>query len=100
MGRIHMKTASIRLNNQQDKDIENYAKKENIDKSTAVRKLLELGLIETKKKESINMVHKRKWTIWKGASHCNESFRSFLSILKENNVPFPLSVDELKSEFD
>ena len=95
-----MKTASIRLNSQQEKDIENYAKNENIDKSTAVRRLLDIGLNEIRKKEAIDMVRNRKWTVWKAASYCNESFRSFLSILKESNVPFPITIDELKNEFE
>ena len=95
-----MKTASIRLNSQQEKDIENYAEKEKIDKSSAIRKLLELGLNEAKKKQALDMVTKRKWTIWKAADYCNESIRSFLTMLKENNVPFPISLEELKLEFE
>ncbi|OLS23401.1 MAG: hypothetical protein HeimC3_24760 [Candidatus Heimdallarchaeota archaeon LC_3] len=95
-----MKTASIRLNSQQEKDIENFAKNENIDKSTAVRKLLDIGLKEIRKKKAIDMVRNRRWTVWKAASHCSESFRSFLSILKENNIPFPITLDELKNEFE
>ena len=95
-----MSTTSIRLNKDQEEEIEEYASREKVDKSTAIRKLVELGLKEAKMQESLENVRKKKWTIWKSASYCDESFRSFLSIMKNNNIPFPITLDELKSEFN
>jgi predicted DNA-binding protein len=91
-------TTSIRLNKDQEKEIEEYASRENVDKSTAIRKLVEIGLKEVKLQEALENVRKKKWTIWKSASYCDESFRSFLSIMKTNNIPFPISLDELRIE--
>ena len=95
-----MSTTSIRLNKDQEKEIEEFANREKVDKSTAIRKLVEIGLKETKLQEAIENIRKRKWTIWKSASYCNESFRSFLVIMKTNNVVFPISLDELRNELD
>ncbi|MHA2295043.1 MAG: hypothetical protein ACXAEU_10760 [Candidatus Hodarchaeales archaeon] len=95
-----MKTSSFRLDESQDKEIEEYAKKMKIDKSAAARKLLAIGIRENKKKEAIEHVRLQQWTIWKAASYCGESYRSFLKIIRAENVPFPLSVDELERELD
>ena len=93
-----MNTASIRLNKEQEKEIEDFALKENIDKSSAIRKLVEVGLRETKRAEALDMVRQRKWTLWKAASYCNESYRSFISLMKAKNIPFPISLEELQNE--
>lgn len=95
-----MSTTSIRLNKDQEKAIEEYANRENVDKSTAIRKLLEIGLQEAKLHEALENVRKKKWTVWKSAFYCNESLVSFLSIMKANNIPFPISLDELRIELN
>lgn len=95
-----LKTSSFRLKEKQDKEIEYIAKKMKIDKSSAARKIIELGLKEYKKEEALEMIRKRQWTIWKAAAHSGESYRSFLNLLRPGNIPFPLSVDELRREFN
>ncbi len=95
-----MKTASFRLEKEQDREIEEYAKKMKIDKSAAARKIIDIGIKEYKKQEALNNIRERRWTIWKAASYCNESYRSFLSLLRSENIPFPLSVEELQREFN
>ena len=57
-------------------------------------------LIEYKKREALNLIRERRWTIWKAAAYCGESYRSFLTLLRIHNIPFPLSVDELKREIN
>ncbi|GAJ07722.1 unnamed protein product [marine sediment metagenome] len=43
---------------------------------------------------------KNEWTVWKAAEYCDESYRSFLHILREANVPFPISTQELERELN
>lgn len=95
-----MKTASFRLEEDQDREIDEFAKKMKIDKSAAARKIIDIGLKEYKKQEALNQVREKRWSIWKAASYCGESYRSFLGLLRSNNIPFPLSVEELKREFN
>jgi hypothetical protein len=45
-------------------------------------------------------VRTKKWTVWKAAEYCDESYRSFLHILREANVPFPISIQELERELN
>lgn len=95
-----MKTASFRLKEDQERELEEFARKMKIDKSAAARKIIDLGLKEHKKQEALNNIREKKWTIWKAAAYCGESYRSFLSLLRTNNIPFPLSVEELEREFN
>ncbi len=95
-----MQTVSIRLEESQDKELEAYAKKNQIDKSTAARKIIEEGLKNVKHKEAIENIQSKRWTIWKAANYCGESFRSFLQILKRENVVYPLSLEELELEIN
>ena len=71
-----------------------------IDRSSAARKIVEIGLGEIKKTEAIDKVRKKEWTIWKAASYCGMSYRAFLGLLRDQNVPFPLSVEEMARELN
>lgn len=95
-----MKTLSVRIDEKEDKELDNIAKKMKTDKSNVARRAIELGIKELKRKEAIEKIRMRDWTVWKAAEYCGESYRSFLRILREENVPFPLSTEELEREID
>ncbi len=95
-----MKTLSFRIDEKEDEELDSLANKMKTDKSTVARKAIELGIKDLKKKEALEHVRLRNWTIWKAAKYCDESYRSFLRFLREENVPFPLSVDELERELN
>jgi predicted HTH domain antitoxin len=95
-----MKTASFRLEKSQDEEIEEIAQMLKTDKSSAARRIIDIGIKEIKTQEAINQVRLHRWTVWKAATYCGESYRSFLKLLRAENVPFPLSVEDLKREFD
>ena len=95
-----MKTTSIRLEDAQEKEIEEYARKNRVDKSTAARQIIDKGLKVIKRQEAVESIRQRQWTVWKAAQYCGESFRSFLNILREENVTFPMSMEQLERELN
>lgn len=95
-----MKTLSFRIDEKEDAELDLIANKLKTDKSTIARKAIALGIKDLKKKEALENVRLRKWTIWKAAEYSGESYRSFLSLLREENIPFPLSIQELERELD
>jgi len=95
-----MKTLSVRIDEKEDEELDNIAKKMKTDKSNVARRAIELGIKELKRKEAIEKIRIRDWTVWKAAEYCGESYRSFLRTLREENVPFPLSAEELEREID
>lgn len=95
-----MKTFSVRIDETEDDELTALAKKMSSDKSAVARQALRLGIQAIKKKEALEKIRKREWTIWKAAEYCNESYRSFLETLREENIPFPLSKKELERELN
>lgn len=95
-----MKTLSVRIDEKEDKELESIAKKMKTDKSNVARRAIELGIKELKRKEALERIRLRDWTVWKAAEYCGESYRSFLRLLREENVPFPLSAEELEREIN
>jgi len=95
-----MKTLSVRIDEKEDKELENIAKKLKTDKSNVARQAIELGIREIKRKEALERVRMRDWTVWKAAEYCGESYRSFLQLLRGLNVPFPISTQELERELN
>lgn len=95
-----MNPVSIRLEETQDNEVAAFAKRMNIDKSSAARKIIDEGLKIVKTKEALDNVRLKRWTIWKAAQYCGESYRSFIELLRRENIPFPLSVEDLEAEID
>ena len=95
-----MKTLSVRIDEKEDKELEAIAEKLKTDKSNVARQAIELGIRAIKRKEALERVRMRDWTVWKAAEYCEESYRSFLQILRESNVPFPISTQELERELN
>ena len=95
-----MKTLSVRIDEKEDKELETIAEKLKTDKSNVARQAIELGIRAIKRKEALERVRMRDWTVWKAAEYCGESYRSFLQKLRESNVPFPISTQELERELN
>jgi hypothetical protein len=95
-----MKTVSLRLDEGQDKELSDYAARMQVDKSTAARKIIAEGMTVIKKQEALEKVRQRQWSIWKAASYCSLSYREFLPLLRQENVPFPLTADDLEQELN
>ncbi len=95
-----MKTLSVRIDEKEDEELDNIAKKLKTDKSNVARQAIELGIRELKRKEALEKVRMKEWTVWKAAEYCGESYRSFLQFLRESNVPFPISTQELERELN
>jgi len=95
-----MKTLSFRIDEEEDKELDSIAQKMKTDKSTIARRAIELGIKYFKKKEALEKIRLRKWSLWKAADYCGESYHSFLRLLRTENVPFPLSAEELERELN
>ncbi|MFQ6136248.1 MAG: UPF0175 family protein [Candidatus Hydrothermarchaeales archaeon] len=91
-------TLSTRLYKSQLKEIEKLARKRGIDRSDAIRKLIDEGLKVEKVQEAIELVRKDQITVWRAAEITGVSYREILNILRDANVTFPLSAEELKRE--
>ncbi|MHA1300747.1 MAG: UPF0175 family protein [Candidatus Helarchaeota archaeon] len=95
-----MITISARIDKEILDEIDRIVKKMEIDRSIAIRNLLKIGIREYKIKEAFDLLRQRKISIWRAAELADLTYREILDKLKEQNIPFPISKEELLREFD
>ena len=93
-------TVSARVRKSQAKEVERLASERGVDKSEIIRELLATALKEQKLKEALDSVRAGKATVWKAAETADITYREMLELLKTNNIPFPLSKEELRREVE
>ncbi|RUM33296.1 MAG: hypothetical protein DSY33_04740 [Archaeoglobus sp.] len=93
-----MITISARIDKNLAKEIERIVRERGVDKSTVIRELLYVGLKDYKLRKALELLRERKITVWKAAEIAGLSYREMLEKLKEHNVPFPITVEELARE--
>ena len=91
-------TVSARVRKSQAEEVERLAVEKGVDKSEVLRELLTIALQEQRIKEALEHVRMGKSTIWKAAEVAGVTYREMLGILRSNNIPFPLSKEELQRE--
>ena len=95
-----MITISARIDKELAEEIEKIVKERRIDRSTVIRELLYVGLKEYKLRKALELVRERKVTVWKAAEIAGLTYREMLEKLKEHNVPFPITEEELAREIE
>ncbi|MHA1378546.1 MAG: UPF0175 family protein [Candidatus Helarchaeota archaeon] len=95
-----MITISARIEKEILEEIDKIVQKMDIDRSIAIRNLLKIGLNDYKIKEALDLLRQKKISVWKAAELADLTYRGILDKLKEQNIPFPISKEELLREFD
>jgi len=95
-----MITISARIDKETAEEIEKIVKKKGSDRSAVIRELIRIGVQEFKLKEAMELVRERKVTVWKAAEIAGLSYRELLEKLREHNVPFPITEEELVRELE
>ena len=95
-----MITISARIDKELAEEIEKIVNEKGIDRSTVIRELLYVGLKEYKLRTALELVRERKVTVWKAAEIAGLTYREMLEKLKEHNVPFPITEEELAREIE
>lgn len=93
-------TISARVQRSQFREVERIARQRGSDKSDVVRELLRIGIQQKRIEEALDLVRRGRATVWKAANHAQVTYREMLQLLREHNVPFPLSHEEIKREME
>jgi predicted HTH domain antitoxin len=93
-----MARISTRIPRSQLQEVERLALTRGLGKSAMVRELVDVGMREMRLKESLDLVRERKVSVWTAARIAGIDYRTMLTALRTNNVPFPLSERELERE--
>lgn len=91
-------TISTRLAGNQVEQIDAVASELKLDRSAAIRQILDLGLKEWLIRRAVELLKTRKVTVWRAAEMAGVGYREMLRIMRERGITYPLSVEELRIE--
>ena len=92
-----MMTIPVRIDRELVEEIERIVEERKTEQSKVIRELIHMGLKEYKLKKALDLLRERKVTVWKAAEMAGLT-REMLEKLKEHNVPFPITEEELARE--
>ncbi|MBS7252248.1 MAG: UPF0175 family protein [Candidatus Jordarchaeaceae archaeon] len=95
-----METISSRVEKEILEEIERISKKRGVDRSVVIREMLKQGIKEFKLKEALQLLRERKITVWRAAEMADATYREILDSLKRYNIPFPVTLEEIKREIE
>nr|WP_246045642.1 UPF0175 family protein [Halorussus ruber] len=94
-----MGTISSRIPDDLEDDLQSYIEEENLDKSTAVRKLLTEGLGDWRKEKALEKLEAGETTLSGAAAIAEMNVWEFAALAKDRNVTL-VSDDHLESDLD
>ncbi|MHA2297590.1 MAG: UPF0175 family protein [Candidatus Hodarchaeales archaeon] len=90
---------STRIDEELDEILHEIAKEEQVDKSTAIRKVLRLGIHQYKIDKTLKLYREKKLTLWRAASEAGLSLREMIALCVEKQVEFQYSMKDLEEDF-
>lgn len=92
------KTIATRIPTELEEEIRGFMKEEGIDKSAAIRRILEIGLDEWKKKRAIELYRSEKVTLWKASQIAGISLREMLNELSRLRITAHITGRDLEED--
>ncbi|MEM3825713.1 MAG: UPF0175 family protein [Candidatus Bathyarchaeia archaeon] len=95
-----LKPLAVRIPEEIEREIQEVIEQEGLDKATAVRKLLELGIGEWRKQTALELLRDGKVTFAKAAEIAKLSLWEFADLVKQCNIEWVrYSPQEIEKEF-
>jgi predicted HTH domain antitoxin len=95
-----LKTVATRISSKLEEEITKFMEEEGMDKSTAIRRLLEIGVIERKKKRAIELYRSGKITLWKASQISGISLREMLEELNRLQITTHVTTKDLEEDIE
>jgi len=94
------KTIATRVPSELDAEIARFMKEEGIDKSTAIRRIIEMGLNEWKKRRAIDLYRDGKVTLWKASQIAGLSLREMLDELNRLRIIIHVTAKDIEEDIE
>ncbi len=91
-------TISTRLPRKEAKEIERFAKEEDLDKSTFVKRLLHKSLKEYKVEYAFKLYKEGKVSLWKAAELADKSLWDMIELMEKYDVYLNYDMDDLRED--
>ena len=97
---LTLKPLAVRIPEEIEKEIQEVIEREGLDKATAVRTLLELGIGEWRKQTALELLRDGKVTFAKAAEIAKLSLWEFADLVKQRNIEWVrYRPEEIDKEF-
>jgi len=97
---LTLKPLAVRIPKEIEKEILEVVEREKLDKATAVRTLLEMGIVEWRKQTALELLRDGKVTFAKAAEIAKLSLWEFADLVKQRNVEWVrYTPEEIEKEF-
>lgn len=87
---------TVRLERELIKKIEEEAVHEKTDKSTVARKLIAVGIEQTRKARALEEYRRGLCTIWKASVRAGIPLREMIELLRREKIPLHISTDDVE----
>lgn len=94
------KTIATRISPKLEEEIVMFMEEEGLDKSTAIRRILEIGVNEWKKKRAIELYRSGKITLWKASQISGMSLREMLEELNRLRITTHVTAKDLEEDIE
>ena len=98
--RQETQAVTTRLGDELLEEIEEIAREESVDRSSAIQRLLKIGLKEYRMKKAINLYRDGKVTLWKAAEIAGVSLREMMDAIKARDIPYQYDFEALGEYVD
>jgi len=95
-----LKTIAVRIPRELEKEIIQFMKEEGLNKSTAVRRILEIGVNEWKKRRAIELYREGKVTLWKASQIAGLSLREMLEELNKLKIITHVTAEDIEEDIE
>jgi len=94
------KTIAARIPTELEEEIIRFMKEEGLDKSKAVRRILEIGVSEWKRKRAIELYRSERVTLWKASQIAGISIREMLDELNRRRITIHVTAKDLEEDIE
>ncbi len=91
-------TISTRLSTKEIKEIEKYAKHEDLDKSTFTKKLLHKSLDDYRTAYAFSLYEEGRVSLWKAAKIAEKSLWEMIDSMEKYGIAFQYTVEDLQED--
>jgi len=97
---LSSEAVTARLPREMLTEIEKLAKKEQIDRSELIRRLLDAALQQRRIDDALRAYQDGKVTLWRAAEMAGLSLRQMMEFVKEKKVAMPYTLDDLRRDLE
>jgi predicted HTH domain antitoxin len=94
------KTVAARIPVELEEEITRFMEEEGVDKSTALRRMLEIGAGEWKRRRAVELYRSEKVTLWKASQIWGVSLREMLDELNRLRITAHVTAKDIEEDIE